>query len=65
MCPCEEEGQTTDYLIFKCNNLSKQKGNDKKIKKVALGLRHVKYLLMVMYNIFVKFITSIDFADIQ
>ena len=25
MCPCEEEEQISDHLIFKCNKLSKQR----------------------------------------
>ena len=24
-CPCEEEEQTTDHLVFKCNKLNKQR----------------------------------------
>jgi hypothetical protein len=46
MCPCEEEEQTTDHLIFHCNKLSNQSnGMIKQIKKtpVALGLRHMKH----------------------
>jgi hypothetical protein len=25
MCPCEEEEESTDHLIFKCNKLNKQR----------------------------------------
>jgi hypothetical protein len=27
MCPCEEEEQTSDHLIFKCKRLNKQRND--------------------------------------
>jgi ribosomal protein L30/L7E len=52
ICPCEEEEQTTDQLMFQCNKLRNQRNEMLKQKTlVALGLRRMKHQLMIIYNV--------------
>jgi hypothetical protein len=68
MCPCEEdEEQTTDHLIFQCNKLSNQ-GNEmiKQIKHNCGTWPLTNETLVNDYlQLFVKFIKSTDFRDLQ
>ena len=52
MCPCEEEEQTTDHLIFQYKKLHNQRNEMiKQIKKktlVAIGLRWMKHLSIII-----------------
>ena len=67
MCPCEEEEQTTNNLIFKCNKLSKQrKEMIKQIRNTSGTWPPTHETLINDYlQLFVKFIKSIDIADLQ
>ena len=69
MCPCEEEEQqqTTDHLIFQCKKL-RNKRNEmiKQIKNTGGNWPTVNETLINNYlQIFVKFVKSIDFTDLQ
>jgi hypothetical protein len=67
MCPCEEEEQTSDHLIFKCRRLNKQR-NDmiKQIKTTGGNWPATNEKLVNNYlQIFVNFVKSIDFTDLQ
>jgi hypothetical protein len=67
MCPCEEEEQTSDHLIFKCKRLNKQR-NDmiKQIKTTGGDWPTTNKKLVNNYlQIFVNFVKSIDFTDLQ
>ena len=67
MCPCAEEEQTTDHLIFKCNKLIKQwKEMIKQIQNTGGTWPPTHEILVNDYlKLFVKFIKSINFADLQ
>ena len=68
MCPCEEEEEeTADHLIFKCNKLNKQRKEMIKQIKSTGGTWPPTYQTLVSDHLqpFVKFIKSIDFADLQ
>ena len=69
MCPCEEEEeeeQTKDHLIFKCNKLSKQRKEMlKQIQNTDGTLPPTHENLVNDYlQRFVKFNKSIDFSDL-
>jgi hypothetical protein len=67
MCPCEEEQQTSDHLIFQCKKLNNQR-NDmiKQIKKTGGDWPMTNETLVTNYlKIFVNFAKSIDFTDLQ
>jgi hypothetical protein len=66
MCPCEEEEQTSDHLIFKCKRLNKQR-NDmiKQITTTGGDWPTTNEKLINNYlQIFVNFVKSIDFTDL-
>jgi hypothetical protein len=67
MCPCEEEEQTTDHLIFKCKKLSNQRNEMKKqIKNIGGDWPPTKETSVNNYlQIFAKFVKSVDFTDLQ
>jgi hypothetical protein len=67
MCLCEEEEQTPDHLIFKCKRLNNQR-NDmiKQIKTTGGEWPTTNEKLVNNYlQIFVNFVKSIDFTDLQ
>jgi len=66
MCPCEEE-QTRDHLIFQCKKLLKQRNEMiKQIKNTGGNWPTTNETLVNNYlQIFVKFVNSIDFTDLQ
>jgi len=65
MCPCEEEEQTTDRLIFQCKKLRIQRNEIiKQIKNSCGNWPTTKETLINNYlQIFVKFVKSIGFTD--
>jgi len=66
MCPCEEE-QTSDHLIFQCKKLKNQK-NDMitQTKNTGGDWPMTSETLVNNYlQIFVNFVKSIDFTDLQ
>jgi hypothetical protein len=67
MCPCEEEEQTSDHLIFKCKRLNKQRNDMIKQIKITGGdwLTTNEKLVNNYLLIFVNFVKSIDFTDLQ
>jgi hypothetical protein len=67
MCPCEEEEQTSDHLIFKCKKLNNQR-NDmiRQIKNSGGEWPTTKKTLVKNYlKIFENFAKSIEFSDLQ
>ena len=66
-CPYEEEEQTAVNLIFKCNKLSKQRNEMiKQLPNTGGTWPPTHGILVIDYlQIFVKFIKSIGFADLQ
>jgi len=67
MRPREEEEQTTDHLIFQCKKLRNQR-NDmiKQTKNNGGNWSTTNETLLNNYlQIFVKFVKSIDFTDLQ
>jgi hypothetical protein len=67
MCPCEEEEQTVDHLIFKCKKLSKNRNEViKQIKNNGGNWPTSNETLVNNYlQCFVTFVKSIDFTDLQ
>jgi hypothetical protein len=67
MCPCEEEEQTSDYLIFQCKRLNNQRNvTIKQIKNTGGDWPMTNEKLVNNYlQIFVNFVKSIDFTDLQ
>jgi hypothetical protein len=68
MCPSEEEEeQTSHHLIFQCKRLNNQKNYMiKQIKKTGGDWPTTNGKLVNNYlQIFVKFVKSIDFTDLQ
>jgi len=72
MCPCkegEEDGgeQTTDHLIFQCEKLRNQRNElIKQIKNAGGNWPMTNETLVNNYvPIFVKFVQSIDFTELQ
>jgi len=66
MCLCEEE-QTTDHLIFQCKKLCNQRNKMiKQIKNTGGIWPMMNETLVNNYlQIFVKFVKSVDFTDLQ
>jgi len=68
MCPCEEEEeQTANRLIFQCKKLRNQRNEMiKQIKNTGGNWPMTNVTLVNNYlQIFVKFVKSIDFTDLQ
>ena len=68
VCPCEEEEQTSDHLIFQSKKLNNQRNYMiKKIKKNTGGDWPTTNETLVnnCLKIFVNFVKSIDFTDLQ
>jgi hypothetical protein len=70
MCPCEEEEeqqQTSDHLIFECKKLHNQENEMiKQIMNTGGNWPTANETLIYNYlQVFVKFVLSIDFADLQ
>ena len=67
MCPCEEEEQTTDHLIFQCMKLRNQRNEMlKQIKKTVGNWPTANETLVNNYlRNFVKFGNSVDFTEQQ
>jgi hypothetical protein len=67
MCPCGEEEETTDHLIFQCNKLSNQRNEMiEQIQNTCGTWPPTPEKLVNEYlKPFVKFIKSIDFTDLQ
>ena len=67
MCPCEEEEETVDHLIFKCKKLNKNRNEMiKQIKNNGGNWPTSNETLFNKYlKFFVKFVKSIDFRDLQ
>jgi len=67
MCPCEVKGKTSDYLIFQCKRLNSQRNNMiKQIQKTGGDLLATNGTLVNNYlQIFVNFVKSIEFTDLQ
>ena len=68
MCPCEEEEQTTDHLIFQCKKLRNQRNEMIKQIKKTTGSNWPttnETLVNNYLQIFVKFVKSTDFVDLQ
>jgi len=69
MCLCEEdeEEQTTDHLIFQCKKLCNQRNEMiKQIKNTGGNWPMMNETLVNNYlQIFVKFLKSVDFTDLQ
>ena len=62
MCPCEENGKTSDYLIFQCKRLNNQRNNMiKQIKKSGDMITTNETLVNNYLQIFVNFVKTIDF----
>ena len=67
MCPCEEEEETTNHLIFQCKKLRNQR-NEMIKQKTNTGVNWPttnETLVNNYLQIFVKFVKSIDFKDLQ
>jgi len=67
MCPCEEEEQTTSHLIFQCKKLCNQRNEMIKQIKNTGGIWPMTNETFVnnYLQIFVKFVKSVDFIDLQ
>jgi len=67
MCRCEEEKQTTDHLIFQCKKLCNQRNEMIKQMKNTSGILPMTNETLVnnYLQIFVSFVKSVDFTDLQ
>jgi len=67
MCPCEEEDQTREHLIFQFKKLHTQRNEMiKQIKNTGGNWPMTDETLVNNYlQIFVKLVKSIDFTDLQ
>jgi hypothetical protein len=72
MCPCEEEEEkkeaTTDHLIFRCKKLGNQRIEMIKQKTKKSGGNWpttIETLVSKYLQIFVKFVKSINFKDLE
>jgi hypothetical protein len=66
MCPCEEKEQTSNHLIFQCKRLNNQTNMIKHIKNTGGDWPTTNKTLVNNYlQIFVNFVKSIDFTDLQ
>jgi hypothetical protein len=66
-CSCEEEEQTSDHLISQCKRLNNQRNDMIKQIKTTGGdwLTTNEKLVNNYLQIFVNFVKSIDFTDLQ
>jgi hypothetical protein len=66
MCSCEEE-ETTDHLMFQHNKLRNQRNEMIKQIKTTFGTWPLTQETLVndYLQLFVKFIKSTDFTDLQ
>ena len=68
MWPCEEEEQTTDHLMFQCKKLRNQRNEIiTQIKKNPGGnwLTTNETFVINYLQIFVEFVKSLNFTDLQ
>ena len=67
MCPCEEEEETVDHLIFKCKKLINQRNEMIQQIKSTGGnwLAKNETLIKNYVNFFVKFFKFIEFIDLK
>ena len=67
MCPCEEEEQTVDHLIFKCKKLHNQRNEMiRQIKNTGGNWPATNETLINNYqNFFVKFVKSLELSDLK
>jgi len=66
MCPCEEEEEvTTNHLILQCKKLRNQRNDTIKQNTGGNWSRTNETLVNNYLQIFVKFVKSIDFTDLQ
>ena len=67
MCPCEEEEETVDHLIFKCKKLRNQsKEMIRQIKNTGGNWPATSETLINNYkNFFVKFVKFIELSDLK
>jgi len=67
MCPCEEEEQTVDHLIFKCKKLRNLREEMiRQIKNTGGNWPATSETLSNIYqNFFVKFVKSIELSDLK
>jgi len=67
MCPCEEEEQTVDHLIFKCKKLRNQRNEMiRQIKNTGGKWPATNGTLINNYqNFFVKFVKSLELSDLK
>jgi len=67
MCPCEEEEQTVDNLIFKCKKLRNQR--EEMIRQIIITGGNwpatSETLINNYQNFFVKFVKSIELLDVK
>jgi hypothetical protein len=62
---CEEEEQTSDHLIFQCKRLNNQRNDIRQIKTTGGDWPTNEKLDNNFLQIFVNFVRSIDFTDLQ
>jgi len=67
ICPCEEEGQTVDHLIFKCKKLRNQRNEMiRQIKNTGGNWPATnETLINNCQNLFVKFVKSLELSDLK
>lgn len=67
ICPCGEEEQTADHVVFQCKKLYKErKEMSKRIRNIGGDWPTTHDKLVSKYlQIFVRFISSINFNDLQ
>ena len=67
MCPCEEEEQTVDHLIFKCKKLRNQRNEMIRQIKITGGNWPAtnETLINNYQNFFVKFVKSLELSDLK
>ena len=67
MCPCEEEEQTVDHLIFKCKKLRNQRNEMIRQTKNTGGKWPAtnETLINNYQNFFVKFVKSLELSDLK
>jgi len=66
-CPCEEEEQTVDHLIFKCKKLRNQREEMiRQIKNTGGNWPATNETLINNYqHFFVKFVKSLELSDLK
>jgi len=66
MCPCEEEEQNMGRLIFQCKKLRNQMNDVRHAKNTGGNWPTSNEAFVNNHlHIFVKFVKSIDFTDLQ